>query len=143
MVEIGGGIPERDSALVPTVLEPVTTPPPAPPGGSEPESDPFEEAWRLYPKRAGGNPKKAARKAWEARIREGATPEELRTGVERYAEYARAADREGTEYVMQAATFFGPNERWRDDYLLPSRAGPNGNGRQDGEARPRIRIVND
>ena len=30
-------------------------------------------------------------------------------GVERYAKWVREQDREGTEYVKQAATFFGPD----------------------------------
>ncbi|WP_137518440.1 DNA-binding protein, partial [Escherichia coli] len=34
----------------------------------------FEQAWQEYPKRAGGNSKSAAFKAWKARIREGIKP---------------------------------------------------------------------
>ncbi|EPS0008308.1 helix-turn-helix domain-containing protein, partial [Escherichia coli] len=37
----------------------------------------FEQAWQEYPKRAGGNSKSAAFKAWKARIREGVTPETM------------------------------------------------------------------
>lgn len=94
--------------------------------------DAFEEAWTAYPRRAGGNPKKLAFKAWRARLRERVdgrpitTEEELLAAVKRYAAHIRAIGKEGTEYVMQAATFFGPNERWREDYTLPGehRAGP-------------------
>ena len=72
-------------------------------------SEDFERAWKAYPKRAGDNPKARAAKAWNARLREGCTPEEMLAGVERYAKWVREQDREGTEYVKQAATFFGPD----------------------------------
>lgn len=80
----------------------------------------FEEAWRLYPKREGGNPKRTAYRAWNARLEEGVRPEELIEAVKRYAAYIEAREEaEGPgsrRYVLQAATFFGPNERWKDDY---------------------------
>lgn len=80
----------------------------------------FEAAWADYPKRIGGNPKRGAYKAWCARIAEGAKPEELHAAVKRYAAYVeRMVEERGEEarrYVMQAQTFFGPNERWKDDY---------------------------
>jgi hypothetical protein len=84
-----------------------------------PDDSEFERAWSLYPKRAGGNPKEKARSAWRARLREGVKPEELRAGVERYANYVCAVGSEGTQYVKQAATFFGPDKHWRDDWVLP------------------------
>lgn len=37
----------------------------------------FEEVWYAYPKRAGGNPKVSAWKAWSARLREGVKPEDI------------------------------------------------------------------
>lgn len=74
----------------------------------------FERAWRKYPKREGGNPKKRALKAWRARIREGVTNADLEAGVERYAAHVRTKGKERTEFVMQAATFFGPDEHWRE-----------------------------
>jgi hypothetical protein len=121
---------EESAPLVPTVLEPKRKLlPPNPPTGGETEGDRFEEAWGLYPKRAGGNPKMDARKAWGARLREGIEPAELVEGVLRYAEYVRAAGKEGTEFVMQAVRFFGPSERWREEYLVPAKV--NGNGKHD------------
>lgn len=85
--------------------------------GSRPEYAPeFETAWRLYPKRAGDNPKRRALKAWNARRAEGHTPEEMADGVQRYARFCQATNKIGTEMVKQAATFFGPdkpfNETW-------------------------------
>lgn len=72
----------------------------------------FEACWAKYPKRAGGNSKKAAHKAWSARIREGVTAEALEKAVHAYAAEMIAKGKVGTEYVKQAATFFGPNEHW-------------------------------
>lgn len=74
----------------------------------------FETCWAKYPKRAGGNSKKAAHKAWAARIREGVTAEVLDAAVQAYASEMIAKGKVGTEYVKQAATFFGPNEHWRE-----------------------------
>lgn len=74
----------------------------------------FESSWSKYPKRAGGNSKKAAHKAWTARIREGVSAETLDAAVQAYAAEMIAKSKVGTEYVKQAATFFGPNEHWRE-----------------------------
>jgi biotin operon repressor len=78
--------------------------------GSKPDlsSDPeFEEAWRLYPKRDGGNPKGDALKAWNARVRAGVPREEMLSGVRRYAAHCKRKGNVGTEFVMQAVRFFG------------------------------------
>jgi uncharacterized protein YdaU (DUF1376 family) len=83
---------------------------------AEPE---FEEAWRLFPKRAGGNPKGRALKAWRARRKEGATAAEIQEGVARYAAFVRATGREHTEFVMQSATFFGPDRQFAEPWNPP------------------------
>ncbi|RAY40361.1 helix-turn-helix domain-containing protein, partial [Enterobacter hormaechei subsp. oharae] len=70
-------------------------------------SNEFEKAWQAYPKRAGGNSKAAAWKAWKARIKDGVNTEAMLAGVNRYAGYVRATGSAGTQYVKQAATFFG------------------------------------
>ncbi|MCV3031336.1 DNA-binding protein, partial [Escherichia coli] len=58
----------------------------APARSSRQEYSPeFEQAWQEYPKRAGGNSKSAAFKAWKARLREGIKPEAMLDGVKRYA----------------------------------------------------------
>lgn len=80
----------------------------------------FEAVWKTYPKRAGGNPKQSAAKAYAARIREGILPDELFRAVERYAAYCRATGKIGTEYVLQAGTFFGPQRRWEEAYDAPT-----------------------
>ena len=76
----------------------------------------FERAWKKYPKREGGNPKPRALKAWRARVKAGADPAEIEAGVERYAAHLQAKGKLGTEFVMQAATFFGPDEHWKQTY---------------------------
>ncbi|MFB4633557.1 helix-turn-helix domain-containing protein, partial [Enterobacter kobei] len=53
-------------------------------------SNDFEQAWQAYPKRAGGNSKAAAWKAWKARIKDGVNTEAMLAGVNRYAGYVRA-----------------------------------------------------
>ncbi|HBE6665893.1 TPA: replication protein [Escherichia coli] len=87
----------------------------------------FEQAWQEYPKRAGGNSKSAAFKAWKARIREGIKPETMLNGVRRYAAWVRATGNTGTQFVKQAATFFGPDRHFDESWQQP--AAPGG-GRQ-------------
>ncbi len=79
----------------------------------------FEVAWREYPKRAGGNPKASAMKAWNARLREGHSEETMLAGVRRYAAYIRAVGNEGTQYVKQAMTFFGPEKHFLEAFAPP------------------------
>lgn len=73
----------------------------------------FEACWKAYPARSGGNSKKAAGKAWNARIRSGVSADDLARAVERYAAELRAKGKIGTEFVKQASTFFGPDEHWK------------------------------
>ncbi|HGU0363308.1 TPA: replication protein [Escherichia coli] len=87
----------------------------------------FEQAWQEYPKRAGGNSKSAAFKAWKARIREGIKPETMLDGVKRYAAWVRATGNTGTQFVKQAATFFGPDRHFEDYWQQPA---AHGGGRQ-------------
>ena len=80
----------------------------------------FDRFWELYPKRDGGNPRKAASYAWDARVRDGVDPAELVQAADRYAWYCKREERVGTKYVMRASTFLGPSEHWREDYSPPS-----------------------
>lgn len=80
----------------------------------------FETAWQAYPERAGGNPKQSAWKAWSARLREGVSASDMLAGVQRYATYAIATGKTGTEYVKQAATFFGPDHHFAESWAVPS-----------------------
>ena len=83
----------------------------------------FETAWQDYPKRAGGNSKAEAWKAWKARLKDGVNPEAMLAGVKRYATYARATGSVGTQYVKQAATFFGPDRHFEESWQAPSAPG--------------------
>jgi hypothetical protein len=102
-------------------------------GGSYIYPPPFERAWSLYPRRDGSNPKTGAYKAFRARVKSGDEPEALTTAVEHYAQHCRARQIEGTSYVQQAATFWGPSEPWRE--FLESVPSPNG---QRSNAPPNI-----
>ncbi len=105
-----------------TVIEPSRRKLPSVPAG-------FLDAWQLYPKRAGSNPRDRALKAWRARIAEANTEDELLSGVRRYAAFVRATSKEGTEYVQQAATFFGPSKGFLEAWTAPEpRIAAAGNG---------------
>ena len=78
----------------------------------------FEATWNAYPKRLGGNSKADAFKAWRARRKAGVPAEELHTGVVRYGRFLQASGKAGSEYVKQAATFFGPAEHWREPWTV-------------------------
>lgn len=94
-------------------------------GGQYEYPEPFERAWASYPRREGSNPKVGAYKAFRARVKSGDEPEDLATAAEHYRQHCQATEKEGTAYVQQASTFWGPSEPWRD-FLEPPSA--NGNG---------------
>lgn len=85
----------------------------------------FEQAWSAYPKRDGGNPKRRAYNAWKARIKAGHESSTMVAGAERYAAHVQAHGTNGTRFVMQAATFFGPDERFLEEW--PSQAAEKAN----------------
>lgn len=74
----------------------------------------FEAAWGSYPARDGPNPKAGAYKAWRARVVDGEDPSNLQEAAEHYAEHCTVREIEGTSYVQQAETFFGPREPFRE-----------------------------
>jgi uncharacterized protein YdaU (DUF1376 family) len=79
----------------------------------------FSDIKSLYPSRAGNNPWPRALKACMARIREGSTWSELTEGVRRYQVYCRETKKLDTEYVLQAATFFGPDKQFLEPWYTP------------------------
>lgn len=97
---------------------PVPTPNPPSPLRGKNEAG-FDEAWKLYPRRAGGNSKKAALRAWRARLAAGVKPETITDGVKRYAAFVRSKKKEGTEFVKQASGFFGPDEHYLEPWVNP------------------------
>ena len=80
----------------------------------------FEQAWKHYPKRSGNNPKNKANATFCARFQEEfrndkdsvQIQDEFVNGVKRYADYCKATGKTGTEFVLQAATFFGPDKHY-------------------------------
>lgn len=80
----------------------------------------FEEAWNAYPKRSGGNSKKAALKAWNARIAAGVAPADMLAGTILYAAFCVATDKIDTPYVKQAATFYGPDLHFSEPWTAPA-----------------------
>ena len=106
-----------------------TPPPPKTKTGTDDPGPEFLQAWGIYPKRSGGNPRKAAWMAWRARIRAAdATAEEMTAGVGRYAAYCKASGSIGTRFVMMACTFFGPDGHYREDYEIDTEGRTNGSG---------------
>lgn len=69
----------------------------------------FERAWALYPARPNNNKRKAL-KAWNARLREGYTPEEMIAGLQCYLSWA---EKTGT-MLKHTSTFFGPDLHFLD-----------------------------
>jgi len=80
----------------------------------------FEKAWAEYPKRDGSNPKAAAQKCWNARLKEGVTVEQMVSGIMRYRAYCVGKETVGTAFVMQAARFLGTNREYEADWAAPA-----------------------
>ncbi len=73
----------------------------------------FEGAFSAMPRRHVAHPKADAYRAWRARTGDVAEAFQLEAAADAYAEDVRAQEQEGSRYVMQASTFFGPGDRWR------------------------------
>jgi hypothetical protein len=74
----------------------------------------FEAAWSAYPARPGAS-KAATFKAWKARLKSGATAQQMIEGAAAYAAYCKA-ERTEPQFIKQAATFFGPGEFYAADW---------------------------
>ena len=83
----------------------------------------FIEAWNAYPKRNGSNSKAGAFKAWDARVKLSRNSEDemalMLRGVKRYAAWCEATNKTGTEVVMQASRFFGPQHEYQNAWDVP------------------------
>jgi hypothetical protein len=79
----------------------------------------FIEIKSIYPKRAGDQGWSKAFRACNARLAEGSTWDELIAGTKRYAQFCEATEKTGTEFVKQAATFFGPDRHYAHSWQLP------------------------
>lgn len=91
------------------------------PGGYPKE---FEWIWENRPRRSGPDPKKKAFQACNARIKQGATWRELAEGMKRYAKHCDASGKLNTQFTMQMATFFGPDDIYQtEDFGTDQRSG--------------------
>ena len=87
----------------------------------------FEAVWGDYPKRSGSNPKQKAFAAFKARSHESEDKNinmTMALGANQYALFCDATGKTGTEYVMQAATFFGPDKHYENDWTVPTEGVP-------------------
>lgn len=73
----------------------------------------------FYPKRAGNQPWKKAGSAINARLNEGHDLSEIVEGAKRYAAFCDATNKTGTQFVMQAATFCGPDKHFLETWEAP------------------------
>lgn len=81
--------------------------------------DDFEEFWMQYGKRPGGNPKKAARRAYAARVKDGVSPADLLHGAMRYRAYFDAKPPEQQKFKKQAQFWLSPSyEGWLQDWTV-------------------------
>jgi len=103
---------------------------PAPQKSSTDYPKEFEWIWQNRPRRSGTDPKKKAFQACKARIKQGATWRELAEGMKRYAEHCRQSGKLNTQFTMQMATFFGPDELFRTkDFGKDQRGSQSGAGK--------------
>lgn len=72
-----------------------------------------------YPNRSGDQGWKAARKAANARMSEGRSPEDFIAGAKRYAAYCEAKGDVGTPYVKKASTFLGSENLFLEAWTPP------------------------
>ncbi len=86
--------------------------------GTNPYPAEFEIAWSTYPKREGSNPKKKAFHAWNARRKSGVEIKDIQAGIDRYRVYCQVRGKLHTRFVMTAATFFGPDEHFRETWEI-------------------------
>lgn len=93
-----------------------------------PASQTFEEAWRIFPRRAEGiNSRNAGLLAWretiqleqdecaeDAQFIEEELEEKMLDGVRSYRYHIAGSDDEGTRWVMEFKTFFGNAKHWQE-----------------------------
>ena len=72
----------------------------------------FEIFWERYPLKVG---RKAALKAYQARRRAGAKPDDILAGLTRYLAFKASTQ----ERHHNPATFLGPNEWWTEPWTIP------------------------
>lgn len=81
----------------------------------------FDKIRETYPKRVGGQRWMEAEKAYGSRLKEGHTAELMLASVVRYAAHLESIGKAGTEFVLQAATFFGPGKHFLEEWGTSSK----------------------
>jgi hypothetical protein len=76
-------------------------------------ADPFDAAWDIYPRKLA---RKLAAKAFAARLKEGIPVDDLMTATRNFVVSMRHRE---VDKILYPATFYGPNERWRDYLAAP------------------------
>lgn len=84
----------------------------------------FQAIRDAYPKRAGTQRWTEALANCRRLVGEGVPWADLTAAAERYARFCDATGKTGTETAMQAASFFGKNQCWREDYTPPPASAP-------------------
>ena len=87
-------------------------------------TDDFERFKAVYPERSGSQPWRKAMDAATARLKEGHDFAAMVAGAERYHRYTDAIGDTGTKFVMQAATFLGPEKHFTEPWDPPKSASP-------------------
>lgn len=95
----------------------------------------FETVWNIFPERSGGDNKKIAHQKACARLKDGATTDQLLLATERYRRYIIQTGKMGTEYVKQAATFFGLMDNIENQWLSPIVGAGYGKNQQSNQQR--------
>ena len=80
----------------------------------------FADFRKAFPKRSGAQPWSRALTVIRARLKDGSSWSEILAGTERYAKFCDATTKTGTEYVMQAATFCGPEKHFLEPWEPPA-----------------------
>lgn len=84
------------------------------------ENGPDFDRFRLaYPDRGGSQPWKRAMDEATKRVNEGHDFEEMIAGAGRYLRFCEATKQVGTRFVMQAATFLGPEKHFLEPWDAP------------------------
>jgi len=77
----------------------------------------FEQCWKAYPSRPGNN-KREAFKCYSKRIEEGRAEQYLLDRTLYYAAHCDSEGKTGTNFVLQASTFYGCSCRFDDSWPI-------------------------
>jgi len=127
-------IPDPRSGIIDPrspIPDPTTSPPVSPPKRrtaaraalTQSTDGEWNEIRGAYPARSGGQGWTEAEQRYRRHRARGVPHAEILEGVQRYAAYVRETEKEGTDFVKQAATFLGPGCHWKEAYAAPSENG--------------------